>query len=56
MTVKIDRGPVADLKKPWQTRIKTDKTVTGHIELAYLRGYQAGVEDTMKLIVRDTPP
>lgn len=36
---------IADLKKPWDGRVRKDMQVTGAIELAYLRGEQAGRDD-----------
>lgn len=54
--VKLDTSPVADLKRPWQTRLRVDRTVTGNIELAYQRGYHAGLEDGMRLKARRRPP
>lgn len=35
---------IQDLKKPWQSRVRKDSQVTGAIELAFLRGEQAGRE------------
>lgn len=37
-----------ELKKPWNSRVRMDKNVTGAIEVAFLRGYQAGYEDRAK--------
>lgn len=36
---------VRELTKPWRSRVRMDRSVTGAINLAYLRGYQAGYED-----------
>ena len=36
---------VEDLKRPWKNRGRVDQEATRAIELAYLRGYQAGIED-----------
>lgn len=43
--IKIDRGPVADLKRPYQTRHRSDSSAAGAIELAYQRGRAAGREE-----------
>lgn len=37
-------SPVADLKQPFNTRLYKNSSAAGAIELAYLRGYQAGLE------------
>lgn len=50
--VKIDRSPVADLKRPFNTRDYRDAGATGSIELAYLRGVHAGREDAIEEAVK----
>jgi len=45
--VFLDKSPVADLKRPFNNRVRVDGQVTGAIELAYLRGFQAGVESVI---------
>mgnify|MGYP001567611047 CR=1 FL=1 len=43
--VKLDRSSVADLKRPFKTRLYKNSSAAGAIELAYERGRQAGAED-----------
>lgn len=42
--VTLDKSPVADLKRPFKNRLRHDSAAAGAIELAYLRGEQAGFE------------
>ena len=44
VSVLLDHSPVADFKRPFNNRVRVDKVASGAIELAYLRGFQAGVE------------
>jgi hypothetical protein len=43
VVVKPDRSPVADLKRPYNTRLRHDSAASGAIELAYLRGLHEGL-------------
>lgn len=36
---------VSDLKRKWSNRWRLDREVLGAIELAFMRGYQAGFEN-----------
>ena len=41
--IKTDRSPVADLKRPFDNRLRREPAVSGAIELAYLRGLHEGL-------------
>lgn len=48
MTREEIEAHVHDLKAPYRTRDRMERQVTGAIELAFLRGYQAGQEDAAR--------